>query len=341
MTAHNIQVSSTRGGAAGLVTLFRIPFSRSPERIKGPALESTNTFILLCLCKTPSDLTLRHHRSTLVRESEYQSSCSLLKMISMDFVAHARQAIDSPSPLVRLLDDPTLFPKTSKRDMKRKGRSPDHRSTIVAELALKEEERQAIHLKSLLRTSTNQLEEEMRRAEEANMRADFAECREKATASRLQTVESERDQARRDSNRFQRDLNNYQMQLEEALRQVHLLQTELEEVGRDFEEMDRHSRTTAQLQDASMQAIETQIRRREEDWQKSLDEAFENGRADGCAAGYQTGYEAGRRHGIKETTKKMKHERRAQRQAYEQGLDQRTEYRGNDVSFKRAVLISY
>jgi len=343
MSAHNIQVSTPRGSAAGPVTLFRIPFRRSPEQIKGRASENWKVPTRLYYACARHWTILLSCTSGISRfvsvDVHYQVHTSWT--IRMDFVTHARQVIDSPSPLVRLLDDPTLFPRTSKRDTRRKGKSPDHRTTMVAELALKEEERQAVHLKSLLRTSTNQLEDEIRRADEANMRAEYAECREKATASRLQKAESERDQALLNSNRLQRDLHSYQMQLEEALRQVQLLQAELEDVGRDFEEMDRQTRTTAHQQDASVQAIETQIRRREEDLQKSLDETFENGRADGYAAGYQTGFDAGRRRGIKETTKQMKHERRAQRRVYEQGLDQRTDYRSTDVSFEGSVLIIY
>ncbi|TCD62794.1 hypothetical protein EIP91_006386, partial [Steccherinum ochraceum] len=113
-----------------------------------------------------------------------------------------REAADSPTPLAELLHDPialrslighkksrrpsgasstrehgtssTSKGEKSDRDRDRK-KDKDSDSSSILTLVLAEEERQAHHLKALLRSTGERLENETRRADQAERRATAAE----------------------------------------------------------------------------------------------------------------------------------------------------------------------
>ena len=134
-------------------------------------------------------------------------------------IAQMRDATYSPSPLLNILHDPTLLSAGStdslrggsRRPSRSPGRRREHRTPIVAAAALAEEERQANHLKSLLRVSGDRLEYEMRRADEAVARADFAERQEREALRRARAAEAENERIQAESVHLERDMRNYQM----------------------------------------------------------------------------------------------------------------------------------
>ncbi|PPQ63496.1 hypothetical protein CVT24_005153 [Panaeolus cyanescens] len=216
-----------------------------------------------------------------------------------DIVSLGRAASASPSPLLRVLQDPSLLSRRSKEKIdgskgdslkkeraRKASRSPrrEHRSQVVAALAIAEEERQASHLKTLLRTSTDRLETEMRNAQDAKMHAEFCEIREKDALA-------------------QRAANQYLGELQLAQLELRRMQTEMEETQRELEEAQKRERRATEAlreeQDLSTHAM-IQHMARENGYRAALKSYLEGGREQGYEEGYNIGYEDGRKAGIKE-----------------------------------------
>lgn len=117
-------------------------------------------------------------------------------------VSRIREATFSPSPLFRILHDPTILPPDSpdyprsRRDRNPGSshrRSRERRTEIIAAIAIAEEEKQSRELKSLLRITGERLEYEIKRADAATVRADIAERQEKIYLARARTAEAEKE----------------------------------------------------------------------------------------------------------------------------------------------------
>ncbi|KAF8967848.1 hypothetical protein BDZ97DRAFT_1916433 [Flammula alnicola] len=236
-----------------------------------------------------------------------------------DLMAQMREATYSPSPLLRILNDPTLLSSESAEDLRRNRRRPsrspgrrrEHRSPLVAAIAIAEEERQANHLKALLRSSGDRLEYEMRRADDATARASFAERQESEALARAKAAEAENERMEIESMRLERDSRNYQIQLEASQRETRRLQDDMHDIRREMEDLqnsEAKAHESVRKYQLALHELQIQMRNREVQIQGVVDRCYEDGREDGYDEGYEKGYDDGRKSGLKEGLKKGRKE---------------------------------
>lgn len=267
-------------------------------------------------------------------------------------MAQAREATSSPSPLIRILHDPSLMPSGSvenlRKEHKRPSQSPrrrEHRAPVVAAIAIAEEERHAKHLKALLRSSSDHLERETRRAEDATVRAEFAERREREALARAETAEAGRDALQTERMRLENDTRGYQMQMEASQRETRQLEEDLADARREMAELEyseQKARETLRRYQIILNDMEKQIRLRANEVQKMIDQCYEDGREDGYEDGYRDGQEAGVkegwRKGRKEGLRQGKEQgRRAERQYAMEAFDKFLEEETNDRDERHRV----
>ncbi|KJA29032.1 hypothetical protein HYPSUDRAFT_128758 [Hypholoma sublateritium FD-334 SS-4] len=224
-----------------------------------------------------------------------------------------RDATYSPSPLLNILHDPTLLSagstenlRGSRRPSRSPGRRREHRTPIVAAAALAEEERQANHLKSLLRISGDRLEYEMRRADEAVARADSAERQEREALRRARAAEVENERIQAESVRLERDMRNYQMQLEVSQREARRFQDDILPIEQEMEEVqlsEARAQESIRKYQATLREYERQMKERASQMKVALERWYESGRESGYEEGYDQGHQDGRRVGLKEGRK--------------------------------------
>ena len=80
-----------------------------------------------------------------------------------------------------------------------------HSASIVMSMVLAEEERQAKHLKTVLKSTGDRLEQEIQRADRAEQRAERAETRMRETELRVSASEAARHASELDSTRLKED----------------------------------------------------------------------------------------------------------------------------------------
>lgn len=248
----------------------------------------------------------------------YQRSLILRSHI----VSQIREATYSPSPLIRILHDPSILPPQSLDYAKplrddRRNRAPrprrgrEHRTEVIAALAIAEEEKHSRQLKTLLRDSAERLEYEIRRADAATQRAEIAERQEKAYLARAESTEREKDELRKVCNGLERDLRNYQIQLEETQRDLKHLLIDLDEKRKEMEELQNvEARAQAEIRKSrsGMKELQRQLEKQNLEVQNVIQQWYRSGREAGYEQGNDEGYEAGRKAGIKEGLKKGKRE---------------------------------
>ncbi|EIW62594.1 uncharacterized protein TRAVEDRAFT_114038, partial [Trametes versicolor FP-101664 SS1] len=199
-------------------------------------------------------------------------------------------------------------PRKEKRDRER-DRDSDSASILTHVLA--EEERQARHLKAVLRQTGARLEEELRRADLAESRARTAEITAQDLSARLAASDAARHQIELDTTRAQEECRRWQMQADAAERETRRLQAELgrsERARLEKEQDEKEAREAArrveqtlrewQAREAGREEVRRmEIRRRATDHR---DEGYENGRAEGYETGRADGYDEGREEGHRE-----------------------------------------
>ncbi|RDX45657.1 hypothetical protein OH76DRAFT_1357416, partial [Lentinus brumalis] len=193
-------------------------------------------------------------------------------------------------------------PRKKERDRDRE-RESDSASILTQVLA--EEERQARHLKAVLRQTGARLEEELRRADLAETRARTAEIGVQDLGGRLAASEAGRHQAELDATRAQEECRRWQMQADAAEREARRLQAELARTERakaEVEQAEREAREAARRAEQTLREWQAREQGREEvrrlevrrRYSDGRDDGFEDGRAEGYEAGRQDGYEEGR-----------------------------------------------
>ena len=196
----------------------------------------------------------------------------------------------------------TVKPRKKDRDRDR-DRESDSASILTQVLA--EEERQARHLKAVLRSTGARLEEELRRADLAETRARTAEISVQDLSSRLAASEAGRHQAELDATRAQEECRRWQLQADTAERETRRLQAELSRMERakiEVEQAEREAREAARRAEQTLREWQAREQGREEvrrlevrrRYSDGRDDGFEDGRAEGYEAGRQDGYEEGR-----------------------------------------------
>ncbi|KAI1791350.1 hypothetical protein LXA43DRAFT_889442, partial [Ganoderma leucocontextum] len=204
---------------------------------------------------------------------------------------------------------PRMGPRKKEREHRDRERESDSASILTHVLA--EEERQARHLKAVLRQTATRLEEELRRADGAEARARTAELGLADVGGRLGNAEVARHQLELDATRAQEECRRWQMQADAAEREARRMQAELgraERARQEADQAEREARDTArraeqvlrewQAREAGREEVRRlEVRRRYSD---GRDEGFEDGRAEGYEAGHQDGYEAGQQEGYEQ-----------------------------------------
>lgn len=252
--------------------------------------------------------------------SSPQPSYDSLSINRYDVVQHVRDAADCPSPLNLFLRDPNVLEKLSKpssSSSSRKGSRPPTRSpsprrkpgvgtSSLITLVLAEEERQAHHLKSILRTSSERLENEIRRADEANARAQFAEARALEATTRANSADATRHQLELDLTRAAETIKRYQMQLENVERDLKRVQDDLARVDRerqDAETSAAKARDTARSLQLVVRDCHAREDGREESSRLAMHKWFDEGREQGYDSGFEDGFSQGRKKGLSEGIK--------------------------------------
>ncbi|KAI0790837.1 hypothetical protein C8Q75DRAFT_806216 [Abortiporus biennis] len=246
-----------------------------------------------------------------------------------------REATDSPTPLTEFLQDPftlrTLIhhkksrrgsasgsrERSASKDLARKReKGKDSDTTSLLTVVLAEEERQANHLKVLLRSASERLENEMRRAELAERRAFTAESHSREAATRLSNAENARHQAELDSAHSREEIARHKTLAESKDRELRKAQAEIQKLDRtkndlehslsEAKESARNAKQTLREWQAREDGVEEGrrleiIRRyndgREDGYEDGRGEGYETGRNEGYEEGHSVGYEQGRNEG--------------------------------------------
>ncbi|KAI0940456.1 hypothetical protein AcW1_003646 [Taiwanofungus camphoratus] len=248
-----------------------------------------------------------------------------------DVVHELREATSSSTPLTEFLRDPVVLTslighkKKSRRGSSSSQRDRDHDrergskdtrkrekdssdTASILTLVLAEEERQAHHLKAVLRNTGERLDYEMRRADQNEIHARTAEGLAREATARVTTAEAARHQTELDAARAQEEIKRYQMLAEAAERslrraegdvqRLERLRNEAEQSAADARDIARKAQQVLREHQAREAGKEEgrrfEVRRRYND---GREDGFEDGRAEGFEAGHSEGFESGRTEG--------------------------------------------
>ncbi|EGO00008.1 hypothetical protein SERLA73DRAFT_52686 [Serpula lacrymans var. lacrymans S7.3] len=170
-------------------------------------------------------------------------------------------------------------------------------------LVLAEEERQAQHLKSVLRATADRLEHEIRRADKAVSRAEYAEMRAREMTTRVTSAESGKQTAELDATRAKEEAKRYQLQCESLERQLKRMQADassLQKLKVEADESASRARDTARKFQVELKNLQEREEGREESRRFGMHKWFKSGRAEGFDAGHLEGFEEGREEGFEE-----------------------------------------
>ncbi|KAG2146476.1 uncharacterized protein EDB93DRAFT_1086261 [Suillus bovinus] len=186
-------------------------------------------------------------------------------------------------------------------------------------LVVAEEEKQAQHLRSTLRSTGDMLDQEMRRAKQAESKAEFAELRARELAVRVNTAEMGKRYAESDAARANEEMRRYQMLIESLEKQVTKFQADIRVLERQRNEADesasrardtaRKFQTELSKQQAKEKVIEESpmycrkkwfVTGHNEGWDAGYAEGFDDGREDGFEEGRQYGIREGRESAFKQ-----------------------------------------
>ncbi|KAG1815961.1 uncharacterized protein BJ212DRAFT_1272154 [Suillus subaureus] len=186
-------------------------------------------------------------------------------------------------------------------------------------LVVAEEEKQAQHLRSTLRSTGDRLDQEMRRAKQSESKAEFAETRARELTVRVSTAETGKRYAELDAARANEEMRRYQIRIESLEKQVTKLQADIRVLERQRNEADdsaSRARDTArkfQIELSKQQAKEKVVEEgsmysrkkwfvtgHNEGWDAGYAEGFDDGREDGFEEGRQYGIREGRESGFKQ-----------------------------------------
>lgn len=168
-------------------------------------------------------------------------------------------------------------------------------------MVLAEEERQSHHLKAVLRSTGDRLEDEIRRADRAKQRTELAELRARDMASRVSSAESARHNAELDSARTKEEMKLLQMKLDSMQRELRRAQDNVISVERkrtEAEDTSAKSRDTARQLQAKLNEVQARSEAREESRRVEIQKYYDKGRQEGWNAGHDEGYQEGKGDGF-------------------------------------------
>ena len=229
-----------------------------------------------------------------------------------DIIAQIREATSAPSPLTGYLKDPAVInaidsPEGSRSRSQRHSssstRSREPRASSILGLVLAEEEKQAHKLKSLLRSTGDRLDREIRRANQAVSRAEHAESRVHELTARVSKAESSKYVVELEAARATEEIKRYQLQIERLERDVKRLQADvalLEKQRNEADESAARARDTARKFQMELRSVQARQVGREEGMRYGMNKWFNTGRIEGFDSGHAEGYESGRDEGFEE-----------------------------------------
>ncbi|KAF9012417.1 hypothetical protein BDQ17DRAFT_700787 [Cyathus striatus] len=247
-----------------------------------------------------------------------------------NMLAQVIEATNSPSPLSRILQDPALsIPRPRRKKSERSSRSPrrEHRSPLVVAMTLLEEERQANHLKALLRQACERIEQEMLKTDQALSRADSAETRALEATLKVTTLENAKRHAEGESMRRDCQVKEYEIRLDSLQKELRRAQDDI----RKLEQQKRNAESSAERAKDSMTNLEMRLRDlkaleegREEGRRLNIQRVFHDAHNEGWNEGYEQGYGEGKRDGKEQGL------RRGRKEGLKEGKEQgRNEERRN------------
>ena len=176
-------------------------------------------------------------------------------------------------------------------------------------VVLAEEERQVNHLRALLRTTADRLEDERVRANQAENRADFNESRVRELQMKLTNSEAAKHSEGLETERARDEAHRLKMQMDMMEREVQRLRNSLNNMTKRKDEAEREA---SEAQDAARRA-EQRLREYEAEqggrdegrrlaskknydagWRECWPAAHEEGRTQGYEEGHVEGYAKGR-----------------------------------------------
>ncbi|KAF9227260.1 hypothetical protein BS17DRAFT_800320 [Gyrodon lividus] len=229
-----------------------------------------------------------------------------------DIISQIREATSAPSPLTGYLKDPAVISaldgadssraKSQRHSSSTRSREPRHSSSILG-LVLAEEEKQAHKLKSLLRSTGDRLDQEIRRANQAVARAEHAESRVHELTARVSKAESSKYLVELEAAREKEEIKRHKLQIESLEREVKRLQADvslLEKQRNEADESAARGRDTARGFQMELRNLQAKEAGREEGRRFGMHKWFKTGRIEGWDAGHVEGLESGRNEGFEE-----------------------------------------
>jgi len=244
--------------------------------------------------------------------------------MQLDLVSQVHEAAYSPSPLAGLLQDPYVVRSLTRRSRSRSSRRPstsatrperdrredkENDSMSVLTVVLAEEERQVNHLRALLRTTAERLEDERVRANQAENRADFNESRVRELQMKLSNSEATKHSADLETERARDDSHRVKIQMELLEREVQRLRNSLSNMTKKKDDAEReasNAHDTARKAEQRLREYEAEQEGRDEGrrlaskknydagWRECWAVAHEEGRTRGFEEGHEEGYAKGR-----------------------------------------------
>jgi len=242
----------------------------------------------------------------------------------LDFVSQVHEAAYSPSPLVGLLQDPHVVRSLARRSRSRSSRRPSTSSTgpergrkedkendpmNMLTVVLAEEERQVNHLRGLLRTTADRLEDERVRANQAENRADFNESRVRELQMKLTNSDAAKHSVELETERARDEAHRLKMQLDAMEREMQRLRNSLSNMTKKKDEAERDAsdaHDTARRAEQRLREYEAEQEGRDEGrrlagkknydagWRECWPVAHEEGRTRGYEQGHEEGHAKGR-----------------------------------------------
>lgn len=245
----------------------------------------------------------------------HHSGVRLLAYHRLDALEQLRLAASSPSPLAELVSDPilwrSLMRKTSfstsrthgrRSDGKRRSKDSDSSSTVFS-VVLAEEERQVQYLKAMLRSASDKLQGEIRRANEAEERVAVMHKREQEILVKAIQSEQARQRAAHEVSRQQEEIKRYQMQVEMMQAQLHKADEDAKSLEQQRDEAEKsasRARETARQYKQTLGEWKAREEGREEGRRAGMVRGYSDGHLDGVRDGRHRGFEHGRHAGVRE-----------------------------------------
>lgn len=246
----------------------------------------------------------------------------------VNVMAQIHAAMTPPTPLSELLRDPAFINALDHAEGKKSRRQsssshhhrePRHSGSSVMGLVLAEQEKQSHNLRSVLRSTGDRLNQEMRRADQLESKAEFAERRVQELTTRVNAAEMGKRYAELDATRANEEVRRHQMRIENLEREVRQLQADiriLERKKNEAEESATRARDTArkfQIELSKQQARDEEIEENQmygstkwfaaghtKGFDDGRDDGFEEGRQEGLNEGQELGFKRGRKAGWKD-----------------------------------------